>query len=143
MELWKSYSSALTNGEGVAHPGTPIEVKFTGHFARSMSIAVAHGAPLRLIAPGWFGVANVRWLRRIEVRDTRFLGRFMGRDYVTVREEQREGEMVVVETSVGRGLPGHRKQNDLINRQTTRHVQIGWRRALRARPGGHALVTQQ
>jgi hypothetical protein len=26
----------------------------------------------------------VEWLRRIEVRDTRFLGRFMGRDYVTV-----------------------------------------------------------
>jgi DMSO/TMAO reductase YedYZ molybdopterin-dependent catalytic subunit len=110
-------------GEEVVHPGTPIEVKFTGHFARSMSIAdamnpanilcyemngealpVAHGAPLRLIAPGWFGVANVKWLRRIEVRDTRFLGRFLGRDYVTVREEQREGEMLVVETSIGRGL---------------------------------------
>jgi DMSO/TMAO reductase YedYZ molybdopterin-dependent catalytic subunit len=110
-------------GEEVVHPGTPIELKFTGHFARSMSIAdamnpanilcyemngealpVAHGAPLRLIAPGWFGVANVKWLRRIEVRDTRFLGRFMGRDYVTVREEQRDGETVVVETSVGREL---------------------------------------
>jgi hypothetical protein len=28
----------------------------------------------------------------------------MGRDYVTVREEQRDGETVVVESSVGRGL---------------------------------------
>jgi DMSO/TMAO reductase YedYZ molybdopterin-dependent catalytic subunit len=59
---------------------------------------------LRLIAPGWFGIANVKWLNRIDVRDTRFLGRFMGRDYVTVREEQRDGEMVVIETSVGRVL---------------------------------------
>lgn len=110
-------------GEEVLRRGTPLELKFTGHFARSMSIADAmnpanilcyemngaalpalHGAPVRLIAPGWFGVANVKWLRRIEVRDTRFLGRFMGRDYVTVREEQRNGERVVVETSVGRGL---------------------------------------
>jgi DMSO/TMAO reductase YedYZ molybdopterin-dependent catalytic subunit len=64
----------------------------------------ALAAPVRLIAPGWFGIANVKWLRRIEVRDAPFEGRFMGRDYVTVREESRDGEMVAVETSVGRGL---------------------------------------
>jgi Mo-co oxidoreductase dimerisation domain len=38
------------------------------------------------------------------VRDTRFMNRFMGRDYVTVREEQRDGEAVVVESSVGHAL---------------------------------------
>lgn len=110
-------------GEEVLRRGTPLELTFTGHFARSMSIEdamntgnilcyemngealpAAHGAPVRLIAPGWFGIANVKWLRRIEVRNTRFMNRFMGRDYVTVREEQRDGEMVVVETTVGRGL---------------------------------------
>ena len=110
-------------GEEVIRAGTPLELKFTGHFARSMSIAdamspanmlcyemngeplpAAHGAPMRLIAPGWYGIANVKWLRRIEVLDTPFEGRFMGRDYVTVREESRDGEMVAMETSVGRGL---------------------------------------
>jgi DMSO/TMAO reductase YedYZ molybdopterin-dependent catalytic subunit len=102
-------------GKEIVRRGTPLELKFTGHFARSMSIedamnpantlcyemngeplSAAHGAPVRLIAPGWFGIANVKWLRRIEVHDTRCMGRFMGRDYVTVREEQRDGEMVVV-----------------------------------------------
>src|SRR6202022_2720554 len=63
-----------------------------------------HGFPLRLIAPGWYGIANVKWLKRIEVRDTRFMGRFMARDYVTIREEQRGGETVWAETSVGRAL---------------------------------------
>jgi DMSO/TMAO reductase YedYZ molybdopterin-dependent catalytic subunit len=110
-------------GPEVLRAGTPGELKFTGHFARSMSIddamspdnilcyemngqplPAAHGAPVRLIAPGWFGIANVKWLHRIEVRNTRFAGRFMGRDYVTVREEERDGEMVVEETSVGRVL---------------------------------------
>jgi DMSO/TMAO reductase YedYZ molybdopterin-dependent catalytic subunit len=90
-------------------------------FARSMSIEDAmdpklllawevngaplpteHGFPLRLVAPGWYGVANVKWLKRIEVRDTRFMGRFMARDYVTLREEQRDGETVWTESSVGR-----------------------------------------
>jgi len=49
-----------------------------------------NGAPLRLIVPGWYGIANVKWLTRIEVRDRRYMGRFMGRDYVTVRGERRE-----------------------------------------------------
>jgi DMSO/TMAO reductase YedYZ molybdopterin-dependent catalytic subunit len=98
------------------------EIKMAQHFARSMSLADAmnpnnllcyemngaalphpNGFPLRLIAPGWYGIANVKWLHRIEVRDTRFMGRFMARDYVTIRKEQRDGEEVWAETSVGRG----------------------------------------
>lgn len=59
-----------------------------------------NGFPLRLIVPGWYGVASVKWLNRIEVYPTRFQGRFMARDYVTLREV--EGG-VWVETSVGRG----------------------------------------
>ena len=63
----------------------------------------ANGAPLRLIAPGWYGIACVKWLKRIEVRDTRFMGKFMARDYVTMRKETRpDGETVWMETSVGR-----------------------------------------
>ena len=47
---------------------------------------------MRLIAPGFYGVANVKWLTRIEVLDHRFAGRFMARDYVQVREEERDGQ---------------------------------------------------
>ena len=100
------------------------EVATTQHFARSLSAAdaadpnlllayemngaplpAAHGAPLRLIAPGWYGIANVKWLTRVEVRDTRLMNRFMARDYVTLREEPPEtagGAPVWAETSVGR-----------------------------------------
>jgi DMSO/TMAO reductase YedYZ molybdopterin-dependent catalytic subunit len=53
-----------------------------------------HGFPLRLIAPGWYGVANVKWLTRIEVVDQRYAGRFMARDYVTIREETRDRKTV-------------------------------------------------
>ncbi|MCH8044821.1 MAG: sulfite oxidase [Planctomycetes bacterium] len=61
-----------------------------------------NGSPLRLIMPGWYGIANVKWLRRIEVRDRRYMGRFMGRDYVTIRGEKRGGKVVFVETSVAK-----------------------------------------
>ncbi|MEX2288435.1 MAG: molybdopterin-dependent oxidoreductase [Planctomycetaceae bacterium] len=59
-----------------------------------------NGSPLRLIYPGLYGIANVKWLHRIEVRNGRFMGRFMGRDYVTLRGERKAGEVVFVETSV-------------------------------------------
>ncbi len=61
-----------------------------------------HGAPVRLIVPGHYGVAWVKWLTRIELHDRKYLGRFMGRDYVTIRGEKHGEETIWRETSVGR-----------------------------------------
>jgi DMSO/TMAO reductase YedYZ molybdopterin-dependent catalytic subunit len=99
------------------------DITFKQNFARSMSLADAmnpnnilcyemngaplpadNGAPLRLIAPGWYGIANTKWLQRIEIRDRRFQNLFMARDYVTIREEQRDGQSVWTETAVGPAL---------------------------------------
>jgi DMSO/TMAO reductase YedYZ molybdopterin-dependent catalytic subunit len=33
-----------------------------------------HGSPLRLIVPGWYGMASVKWLNRVEVIDHAFQG---------------------------------------------------------------------
>jgi DMSO/TMAO reductase YedYZ molybdopterin-dependent catalytic subunit len=52
--------------------------------------------------PGWYGVANVKWLTRIEVLDRRYQGHFMARDYVTIREEERDGQTAWTFTSVSR-----------------------------------------
>lgn len=62
----------------------------------------ANGFPVRLLVPGWYGVANVKWLKRIEVRDRRYMGRFMARDYVTLRGERHGDEIEFVESSVAR-----------------------------------------
>ena len=96
-------------GRASRSPGRPRSLTITEQFARSMSVDDAMDErqpallrderrprcrpstafPLRLIAPGWYGVANVKWLTRIEVMDQRFAGRFMARDYVTIREPHR------------------------------------------------------
>src|SRR5205814_1231921 len=60
-----------------------------------------HGAPLRLIVPGWFGITWVKWLSRIEVLDRRFMSKCMAREYVTIRGEEKNGRTVWRETSVG------------------------------------------
>jgi DMSO/TMAO reductase YedYZ molybdopterin-dependent catalytic subunit len=107
--------------EETLRPGTPRELKVEVPFGRSMSVEDAmredlllayerngepiehrNGAPLRLIVPGWYGIANVKWLARIECRDRRYMGRYMGRDYVTVRGERRGDDVTFVETSVTR-----------------------------------------
>lgn len=97
----------LGTGTGTPDPDNPDrwDITITEQFARSMTmdaamasgnllcyemnggpLPVEHGFPVRLIAPGWYGVANVKWLARIELIDHRFAGRFMARDYVTFRE---------------------------------------------------------
>jgi len=121
-------------GEDVANRGAPYEVKYIDTFARSMPVAAAmnaanilcyemngaplpaaNGYPLRLIAPGWLGIANVKWLTHIEVIDHRYPGRFMSREYVTMREVQRDGHTIMEETPVGpmliKSAPGRVVQN--------------------------------
>jgi DMSO/TMAO reductase YedYZ molybdopterin-dependent catalytic subunit len=44
-------------------------------------LPAAHGAPLRLVVPGWYGMASVKWLTRILVDDKPFKGFFQTLDY--------------------------------------------------------------
>ncbi|TCN44473.1 molybdenum-dependent oxidoreductase-like protein [Kribbella orskensis] len=39
-----------------------------------MPLPPQHGYPLRLVVPGWYGMASVKWLRSIEVIDHEFAG---------------------------------------------------------------------
>jgi DMSO/TMAO reductase YedYZ molybdopterin-dependent catalytic subunit len=45
-------------------------------------LALHHGAPVRLVVPGWYAVASVKWLARIEVLDAPFRGCFQTERYV-------------------------------------------------------------
>lgn len=107
--------------EEILRPGTKRELKVEVPFGRSMSLSEAlrpdlllayerngqpiehrNGAPIRLIVPGWYGIANVKWLTRIECRDRRYMGKYMARDYVTVRGERSGNEIAYMESSVTR-----------------------------------------
>jgi DMSO/TMAO reductase YedYZ molybdopterin-dependent catalytic subunit len=39
------------------------------------------GFPVRLIMPGWYGMANVKWLAEIHLQEDRYLGNFQARWY--------------------------------------------------------------
>ncbi len=106
--------------EEIAH-GAPQVQPYEQHFARSLSVQDAsgpevmlawemngaplpakNGGPVRLIVPGWYGVANVKWMDHIHVQDLRFMGRFMARDYVQLMQAKEGEEAIWNETSVSR-----------------------------------------
>jgi DMSO/TMAO reductase YedYZ molybdopterin-dependent catalytic subunit len=83
------------------------------HFARSLPVArarrpevllayrmngrdlpAAHGAPLRLVVPGWYGMASIKWLTKIAVVDRPFLGFWQTMDYSIF--ERRHGQPALV-----------------------------------------------
>ena len=59
------------------HPDTIVATHMAG-----VPLSVDHGAPARLIVPGWYGMASVKWLTRLEALTTPFTGYFQQQRYV-------------------------------------------------------------
>lgn len=59
-------------------------------------LPVAHGAPLRLIVPGWYGMTNVKWLARIEAVAEPFHGYQMDIAYVASKTQDAPGERITL-----------------------------------------------
>ncbi len=53
-----------------------------------------HGAPLRLVVPGWYGMTSVKWLERITVLDRPFAGYQQAQAYHFRRTEDDAGTPV-------------------------------------------------
>jgi DMSO/TMAO reductase YedYZ molybdopterin-dependent catalytic subunit len=108
-----SFAEDVTHGRGTQR----VE---KGYFARSLSadhalkpeimlayelngepLTLNSGAPMRLIVPGWYGVAQVKFLNRIHAQENRFVGKYMSRDYVTLRSVENGNETQWLEYTVG------------------------------------------
>ena len=70
-----------------------------------------HGHPLRLIVPGWYGMASVKWLRRLTVIDSAYYGYFQGHKYVI---ENDAGDPVPLTTMGIKSLIGSPKDGEAV-----------------------------
>jgi len=59
------------------HPGSLLAYAMNGE-----PLPLEHGYPLRLIVPGWYAVASVKWLTEIEAIGSPFTGFFQAKRYV-------------------------------------------------------------
>jgi DMSO/TMAO reductase YedYZ molybdopterin-dependent catalytic subunit len=66
--------------EKALDPDTLLATRMNGEL-----LEPSHGAPVRLLVPGWYGVASVKWLQRIEAVDRPFRGYFQTVKYTVQR----------------------------------------------------------
>lgn len=75
---------------------------FLAYALNGEPLTVHQGAPVRLIMPGWYGVANVKWLAQIHVQEEAYLGKYQARWYRRLQGETIDGETKWKETAISR-----------------------------------------
>jgi len=70
--------------EKALHEDTLLAMRMNGE-----PLEASHGFPLRLLVPGWYGVASVKWLQRIEAVPEPFDGYFQTVKYTIERSTGR------------------------------------------------------
>ena len=64
-----------------------------------------HGAPLRLLVPGWAGSASTKWLHTLSVLDAPFKGTYMDSSYRIPRDAVKPGDRMPPDALVTEGWP--------------------------------------
>jgi DMSO/TMAO reductase YedYZ molybdopterin-dependent catalytic subunit len=86
----------------------------------------AHGYPLRLFVPGWYGIASVKWLKRIEVIDSRFRGYYQTTKYTIQRQTPQGREAVVVGPMVVKSEIIRPHEGSSLGLGTNRIFGVAW-----------------
>jgi DMSO/TMAO reductase YedYZ molybdopterin-dependent catalytic subunit len=115
--------------EKALHPDTIIAYEYN-----NQPIAFKHGYPLRLIVPQWYAMASVKWVRRIRVINSHFIGPFQSTDYVYYPNKYDDRDAVPVTTmNVNSTI---QKPLDMETLNTGKHLikGIAWT--------GHGFITK-
>lgn len=90
------------------------------------AIPAQHGYPLRLIVPGWYGVASVKWLTEIEVVGVPFKGYFQQEKYLYERTREGRDERVPVTLQRVRALITEPSHGDEVDRGELAIRGVAW-----------------
>lgn len=85
--------------EQALHPDTLLAYAMNGE-----ALSAEHGFPLRLIVPGWYGMAAVKWLTRIEALAEPFRGFYQADRYIMAHPERGETATTPLTTMLVRAL---------------------------------------
>ncbi|MFS0634318.1 sulfite oxidase [Mesobacillus foraminis] len=107
--------------EKAMDPDTIIAYEFNGR-----PIPFQHGYPLRLIAPQWYAMASVKWIKYITVMDSEFSGPFQSIDYVYYPHKDNEKDArPVTEMNVNSTIQNPQDM-DILNAGTYLINGIAW-----------------
>ncbi len=73
---------AFTRSLTLAHAADPAAEILIAYEMNGEPLRPDHGAPFRLIVPNWYGMASVKWLKRIDVLTKPYVGEFQTGHYM-------------------------------------------------------------
>lgn len=85
--------------EQAMHPDTLLAYAMNGE-----PLPAEHGFPVRLIVPGWYGMAAVKWVTRIDASVEPFRGFYQAERYVMIDPRHREQAPIPLSTIAVRSL---------------------------------------
>lgn len=103
------------------HPDTLLATRMNGQLLDEV-----HGAPVRLFVPGWYGVASVKWLSRIEVIDHPFKGYFQTKKYTYQTRTEKGLDTHIVGPMVVKSEILRPREGDMLGIGTNRIVGLAW-----------------
>jgi len=103
------------------HPDTLLAFHMNGEV-----LDPVHGYPLRLFVPGWYGVASVKWLRRIEVVNKPFRGYFQSVKYTVQRQTERGVETEIVGPMMPKSEIIRPRAGDVLGLGGNRFFGVSW-----------------
>ena len=97
-------------------------------------LSPVHGAPVRVVVPGYIGARSVKWLEQIEVRSTPWPGYFQDVVYRLLPEDGTPGAGLGCRSGSSRSTPTwclRRMANRSRRTDRGTRLRVCWRRALR------------
>jgi len=89
-------------GRSLARDQALSDEPFLAWALNGQPLTTHQGAPLRLIMPGWYGVANVKWLAQVHAQEEPFMGKWQARWYRSLKGEMIDGELKWKEAAITR-----------------------------------------
>lgn len=102
-------------------PNTLLATRMNGE-----ALEPIHGFPIRLFVPGWYGVASVKWLRRIAAIDKPFRGYYQSHKYTVQRRTPAGMEAVTVAEMAVKSEIVRPRAGETLGVGTTRVFGVAW-----------------
>ena len=103
------------------HADTIVALRMNGEW-----LEPNHGAPMRLFVPGWYGVASVKWLTRIQVIDHAYQGFFQTVKYSIDRATAAGKRRVPLGAGVVKSEIFHPSADEKLGLGTNRIDGVAW-----------------
>ncbi len=107
--------------EKALHPDTILALRMNGEV-----LEPCHGYPARLLVPGWYGVASVKWLQRIEAWNRPFEGYFQTVMYTIQRRTGRGVVKEVVGAMPVKSEIIRPREGEELRQGTNRILGLAW-----------------